>query len=185
MSNLSGAFSDLALQLLGKQKFDRKRNFLTRIMLNVMFLLKYFTSLFRLYFNFRGVMIGEKHKEFGIKRNQRVLLFGDIFFDKVQKTFTVTRPELVTSSKAKLLRHLQQIYKKKRNLFFLYRGLHLIFLLLAIRRLFKLARFVWKRLKVRLTRPRTKGETSASSGPSASSTWRTCSAASAMRTPKT
>lgn len=88
VQNLGMADSDQALQFLGKRSFFRNRNFVTRIMLNVMFLLKYFTSLFRLYFNFKGVMIGEKHKEFGIKRNQKILLFGDIFFDKVQKTFT-------------------------------------------------------------------------------------------------
>lgn len=85
--NLGGAFSDLALQFLGKRRFDRKRNFVTKVMLNVMFLLKYFTSLFRLYFNFKGVMVGEKHKEFGIARNQRLLVFGDVFFDKVQRSF--------------------------------------------------------------------------------------------------
>jgi hypothetical protein len=86
--NLGEAYTDLAIQFLGKRSFFRNRNFITRVMLNVMFMLKYFTSLFRLYFNFKGVMIGEKHKEFGIKRNQKVLMFGDIFYDKVQKTFT-------------------------------------------------------------------------------------------------
>ena len=87
MQNLRSASTELALQFLGKRIFFRNRNFIMRVMLNIMFLLKYFTSLFRLYLNFKGVMIGEKHKEFGIKRNQRVLIFGDIFYDKVEKTF--------------------------------------------------------------------------------------------------
>ena len=85
VDNFSAAFTDLALNFLGKRSFFRNGSLLSKFMLNVMFLLKYFTSVFRLYFNFRGVMIGEKHKEYGIAQNQKVFLYGEFLYDKVSK----------------------------------------------------------------------------------------------------
>ena len=85
VENLSGSFMELALTYLGKRSFFGNKSLFTRFLLKVMTLLKYMTSFFRLYLNLKGAKVGKRHTEFGIHQNQKVFLYGEFLYDKINK----------------------------------------------------------------------------------------------------
>ena len=85
IQNLSNADSSLAMKLVGEESFAIRRNVLSRILISLLSIFR----IFRLIRNkdFSGFIIGKKYKEYGIKLNQNIILFGDIFYDKAKKKF--------------------------------------------------------------------------------------------------
>ena len=43
--------------------------------------------MFKFDINHKGIIIGEKHKEYGIKEDQKVFIYGEFLYDKLRKNF--------------------------------------------------------------------------------------------------
>ena len=87
ITNFGDTYIELALHLIGKISFFRKKNGILKFILQILFWLKYFSSMFKFDINHKGIIIGEKHKEYGIKEDQKVFIYGEFLYDKLRKNF--------------------------------------------------------------------------------------------------
>ena len=88
VQNLKNACFQGILQLLGKKKFYEPSNFVTKVMLSMGLVFRSLASLFKIDLKLKGYKTGSIYKDFGLTKDQKVLVFGDVQYDKISKKFS-------------------------------------------------------------------------------------------------
>ena len=100
-----------ALQQIESISYFRKMNPIERVLSWFLFFIKMFLSISNLGRKMSGVRIGYRKTERGLLLGQLIIMFGDIFYDKMNKEMVISNPKFFAKSKF-------QMVNKVRNLFF-------------------------------------------------------------------
>lgn len=141
---------EFALKKIAEKSDYRNFHWLEIVITKLIWLIQLSLGVLRLYPTFKGFLIGVKTTEYGIEVGQKILTFGKIKFDKLNKLLLMEHPLFLLNDKSQMAEFHQNDNLKWTRISSLSICFGIVFGLLVIRRISRFLRNLIDKIKLSL-----------------------------------